>query len=819
MKIVELEVKNIRGIKQIIIKPDGKNVVVYGPNGTGKSAVVDAVDFLLCGKITRLTGEGTDGLELKEHGCHIDARKDLKNTIVKAKVEFDGKIVEIERSINKPSVLKVEPKEQEEAVNVYLSVAKLGQHVLSRREILRYITSEAAKRAKQIQSLLNLMDIENLRATLVTVRNEAAYSYNHEASDHEVAKSEVVNLLSLTVFSKEAALVKVNELLALLGGKNITELSLPKIKEGLTPYLVGAKKEALTKEQIQNTIKEVKDLLLKQEELEGKEEELKKFFEDIGKETKLKQYSLYKKLFEAGINLADDSNICPLCGKKWTEGSLKDILANKSKEFDLAKDKQAKIDEASTLIRVKVELLKKDFEKLQQALEQFGLKVSDDESVKTYLSVLISWSDTLLKPLETFEGGKWSSEGIKGVFDLDLWKTKFFDPLDAELKKATDELSKQQVAWETLIKMEDTWRRYEESLIQLEHGELYKQRSEATLSYFEKARDTTLENIYNAVKGTFDKYYKVIHSEDEEAFVSNIHPDGAALIFEVDFYGRGMFPPHALHSEGHQDSMGVCLFFALNEYLTKDTLKIIVLDDVVMSIDRNHRRAICKLLKENFPDKQFIITTHETAWAKQLKTEGVVTQKNMYHFVNWNIDKGPTVEMDKDLWSSIKECLDKDDVPSAAHKLRREAECFFENVCDSLYANVPYKGSYQWELGELAPSAVSTLKGYIKKAKDNFQRIKQQDKVDKLDEILKKINDVVQKLQVEQWAVNENVHFNKLSEMGKEDFEPVVEAFKEFFGLFVCPKCGALIFLSQEKSGENKITVSCGCGEIFWNIT
>ncbi|MFH1673522.1 MAG: chromosome segregation protein SMC, partial [Pseudomonadota bacterium] len=131
----------------------------------------------------------------------------------------------------------------------------------------------------------------------------------------------------------------------------------------------------------------------------------------------------------------------------------------------------------------------------------------------------------------------------------------------------------------------------------------------------------------------FDKYYKALHSDDEKGFVSKISHIKAELVFEVDFYGRGMFPPHALHSEGHQDSMGLCLFFALNEYLTKDAIKIIILDDVVMSIDRNHRRAICNLLKTYFSDKQFIITTHDTAWAKQLKTEDVVKQKNMVHFL------------------------------------------------------------------------------------------------------------------------------------------------------------------------------------------
>jgi len=52
MKLLELEIKNIRGIKSINITPQRENVVVFGPNGTGKSAIVDSIDFLLTGKIS-----------------------------------------------------------------------------------------------------------------------------------------------------------------------------------------------------------------------------------------------------------------------------------------------------------------------------------------------------------------------------------------------------------------------------------------------------------------------------------------------------------------------------------------------------------------------------------------------------------------------------------------------------------------------------------------------------------------------------------------------------------------------------------------------
>ena len=50
-----------------------------------------------------------------------------------------------------------------------------------------------------------------------------------------------------------------------------------------------------------------------------------------------------------------------------------------------------------------------------------------------------------------------------------------------------------------------------------------------------------------------------------------------------------------------------------------DRFSLILLDDVVMSVDLGHRYQFCKLLKTQFPDTQFIITTHDRLWAEQMK--------------------------------------------------------------------------------------------------------------------------------------------------------------------------------------------------------
>jgi DNA repair exonuclease SbcCD ATPase subunit len=39
--------------------------------GSGKSGVIEAIDFGLTGQMGRLTGRGTNGLSVSEHGPHV----------------------------------------------------------------------------------------------------------------------------------------------------------------------------------------------------------------------------------------------------------------------------------------------------------------------------------------------------------------------------------------------------------------------------------------------------------------------------------------------------------------------------------------------------------------------------------------------------------------------------------------------------------------------------------------------------------------------------------------------------------------------------
>ncbi|MFZ3089975.1 MAG: AAA family ATPase [Nitrospirota bacterium] len=818
MKILELKIENVRGIKNINISPNGENMVVFGPNGSGKSAIVDAIEFLLAGRISRLTGEGTDDLSLKEHGPHVDYRDKLKDVNVKAKIKINNsdQIIAIERKMSSPTKLTIIPKGAEQSLKTYLEIAEMGQHVLSRREILKYITAEAGKRAKAIQSLLNLEKIEVRRGVFVAVQNNAERELKSSESAIKTAQGNIITTLSVSSFSVQDTLDKVKTLRHLLKGAPIEKMSVHSLKKDITPPAGSDNKERLSLDQIKNCIKEVRRILKElSHKIVSKEREIKTILEEISKDKKLKKDLMHKKLLDFGISLIDDTEACPLCEKEWPVGELRRHLEKRIEAATIAQAKQKAITEISSFIKSGIDLLRNYINNLINAHEQFGIKI-EPKLITSYLESVSLWSNTMLSPFEVYENAKWPTNKISELLDVSFIEEKIITQLEKAIQQDGQELSKEQNAWDTLTKMETLWGQYETALTTMTVSDMFKKRADAVLSHFESARDKTLESIYESVKDDFIRYYVGIHNEDEKDFNSSFKHQGAKLTFEVDFYNRGLFPPHALHSEGHQDSMGLCLYFALNRYLTKDLMKLTILDDVVMSIDNNHRRGICNLLKQCFSDRQFFITTHDAIWAKQLRTEGIVKKNNMIQFKGWTIDTGPIYEFDKDMWEKIDTDLSNNDASAAAHKLRRGSEYFFEEACDLLRAKIKYRGDGRYELGDYAPAAVSAYKFYLRQAKNAASKWQQEGILKQLSELEDTANEIINKSQVEQWGINENVHYNKWANFTKSDIQPLIEAFRKLFGLFLCSSCSTMIAVNfQEKIPKS---VSCNCGKFNWNL-
>src|SRR5690606_36531217 len=102
--------------------------------------------------------------------------------------------------------------------------------------------------------------------------------------------------------------------------------------------------------------------------------------------------------------------------------------------------------------------------------------------------------------------------------------------------------------------------------------------------------------------------------------------------------------PRAFLSEGHLDSLGLCIFLATVKIFNAPGT-LLVLDDVLTSIDRDHRHRVGELLLDEFADYQVILTTHDEHWFELLKSvtraRGVQGNWKFTKVEAWSVERGP----------------------------------------------------------------------------------------------------------------------------------------------------------------------------------
>ncbi len=817
MRIIELEVHAVRGIRNLILKPEGENMVIVGPNGTGKSGIVDAIDFLLTGRIQRLGGTGTKSLTLRRHGVHVGAR--LADARVRAKVSLPGVAapIEISRSLAKPSTVEVDSA-YAVALAPALANAQCGQHSLSRREILRFIAAEPSDRAQQVQLLMRLNDVENCRKALMKVMNECKATSEEAERAFLTAEARVASAAQVAAYDPDELLAIVNKQRVDLGGTPLQALRPEGLQQELSPPATSAPtpvnadlarkdiaelKAALGMERTDNRVKVVQELNVL----------LNSLAQDPGAMRECRRLNLY----QLGIELLDDTYACPLCDTDWPDGALASHLANKLEHSEALAAALKDVGKLTSGLADEYRKLRANASEVARVERVLAPNTASDSTLATWITELDGIERRLTVPVqEILLNPEAYSES--GLLSQTPGLVSALEGLEGTLASAVPAVSVQQTAWDLLTRIEEHTKLLAAAQATNTRARHAATRAEFLYRAFSAAQNDVLQELYDQIRDRFVELYREVHLEDESGFGATMKPDGAGVSFMVDFYGEGEFPPNALHSEGHQDSMGLCLYLALAERLNRGILDVIVLDDVVMSVDAGHRRHICRLLLHHFPDSQFIITTHERAWADQLVVEGVAKASRRVRLYDWSLETGPLVdESPHDIWMEIDEKLRRNDISSAAHALRFYLEQFFRRTCGALGGQVRFNGAERWSLGDFLPASVMRLDRFVGTAINVAQSAGEAGVKDALVAYRERVKGARARYTTEQGFLNPAVHFNDWANYTRQDLVPMVNAMRELCDLFCCEVCGGV--LEAVGKGEVVTEVRCSCGALMLRLS
>jgi hypothetical protein len=815
IRIQKIQIHEFRGIRDLTLDLGGENFAVCGPNGTGKSGVVDAIEFALTGNISRLSGRGTGELSVKDHGPHVDSRSKPEQAFVALtfKIVPLNKEATITRTVKAPSKPTIAPDD----ADVKAAIEHMAQHpefVLSRRELIQYVLAEPSKRSEEVQALLRLEKIEALRGTLQKICNAHTKGVKPLENARNVAKESLLTALGIAKWSAPEVLVEVNKRRVILGLPELKEIEKDtSFKDGLATAEGNETASRVPKAQALKDIEALQKLLdgLKEKTFIESRAVILKDLTDLNADADSLGKLTHESLLQSALKLYDDEH-CPVCDMEWKPEEFKAIVNQKLQKLAAVKEKKEKLENRILPIAASLEGLATSL----GTVAKYGPLFTTQIDVQAFKDGAKALTDSA-KQLRAFLPLADTTE----VFEGDVCDIAAIEAKLGEINKATTEIpepSLQVAARDYLVEGQVRLENFRTQSRQLETCKAAAEHSAKVLEKYGEVVTAELNDIYKNVETAFRNLYRIINQDDESKFEAQLTPSMGKLGFGVDFYGRGFFPPGAYHSEGHQDGMGLCLYLALMEHLLGKNFTFAVLDDVLMSVDCAHRREVCSLLKQKFPDTQFIMTTHDDIWLRHMQSAGLVKKNTGFaHFRTWSVDLGPTEWNGRDVWKEIEADLSKNDVRAAASLLRHYLEYFSKEACHRLRAQVVFRGDAQFTLGDLMPPGVSRLKNLLKDGKKAADSWGQTDKKIQIEALDTAIDEAKKETDLDQWQINGSVHYNEQwASLNKNDFQPVASGFKKLTALFECQKCNELLYVVPDRG--DKEALRCGCGDLNINL-
>ena len=212
-----------------------------------------------------------------------------------------------------------------------------------------------------------------------------------------------------------------------------------------------------------------------------------------------------------------------------------------------------------------------------------------------------------------------------------------------------------------------------------------------------------------------NEYYNFIHGEDSINSPKFEVSGSTGLKLKINSFNEEC-DPREYSSEGHLDSLGLCIFLAFIK--ENCNVPIIILDDIVATVDLSHKERIARLLLDEFEDYQLILTTHNKTWFNQIRNlrrakDWKFKEKGKFMYVeitSWNLDEGPHLSNHKTDIQIIQKHLINNDLVAAVHASRRLLENVLKNICIANSALIKMKDKPHSLLDYLNAAKISIKK-------------------------------------------------------------------------------------------------------------
>ncbi len=769
IKIKAINIQAFRGIPDLELELNEKSLLLRGENGTGKSSLVDAIEFFFTGKISHL--EGVQGLSLRHHAPHVNfAAED-----VNIEMKFNHDNISLNRTFTSlPSI----PKQLKD----YLQITQKGTFILRRLQILAFIMSKPADRFRAIGSIIGIEQLDEIELRMMRLRDDLKGEIESKNDEIDRLLKELSTIIGKDVTTDENILPALNEKLG--------EAKLPLIesfenvdKHAKEMLKTVRKADSIDQFRVLNDILEEIKIAPLDEKIVNELNSLNNKIKQLLQEDIRLELSVVN-LLESGRKVIEVEvmDFCPLCEQEIDRSSLLARIDNRLRTLRDLSDMASEIRTLSvpvisnlqqvinklkiTVSKIKPipELAKEKSKIIEKIafLNEFVPQIMDAKDLKNEISV------------QMFNQHKIEINELWGFISTKCGQLRNDIGITEQEQKV---ISVVRLIEQTKSKSIDISRVKNELRSYQNQYEL----AEKIFSIFSEVKKAKIQEIYDSIQEDIQNFYLILHPKDPHKNIELTVALGrrASTELKIESFGRGGEDPRALISEGHLDSLGLCIFLAFVKKFNEGCT-LVVLDDVVSTVDAKHRENICKLLFEEFGDKQLIITTHDEVWYKQLlasqRAYKIVSNFKNLEIVDWNIDTGPKILQYKPRWEKIQEKISFGD-KTAGSEGRTYLEWLLKKICDVTNAPVPVNNWESGTVGDLFPHARKRIDELVK---DNSYK--------------GKISSAFTELEKTIILGNLLSHDNILAdEVSIDEVKNFCGHIHELHEVFLCPNCGDFI--------------------------
>lgn len=673
-RVQRLVMHAFRGVpgEMIVDFGRGESLAVYGDNGTGKSTIADALEWYFTGEIELLRHEG------RQHAVRHVGGEDGQVTSVE--VATTGGLGGTAIFPDERAIESLQPTRRE-------------TFLLRGRTLADFINKTKTEKWKALVEILGLDAIESLREDLQRARNELRKEA--KTADEQVQACRRALAAEGEAVTYETVLASLQQICGMLGVNPPASLD-EVVDPSWITSAVGASAGAGEPSARDSLLAEIRTL----GEPSADTRTLDAWNGFVASEPArlLPRAALVreaKRLFESG----SQAGVCPLCGQKVDQAKLalriESALAEMmeaSRELERFRDAIAEqaddltsaVDWRHTLHgRARAQSIElpapPSFPRASLRASVDALVPVDVPSVKGCLAEIRRWDRAAAKVAQKAPGTKPSTR-------------------DTQL-----------VMLAALCQQVKAWRAAEQKAARARRALVLADR--VFEAYQEKQKDdlaTLLKEISHRVAGI----YATLHPGEDLAAVSIEPWTAKGVELAIDFYGSRQRPPHGVLSESHLNSLAVALFLAMAQTFNQQ-LGFLVLDDVINSFDVEHRGRLAELLADGLPDWQLIVLTHDQQFFEHLRRRAPSWRK--LELTSWSYVSGPrtTHYETAGILAAARERFESGDVHGAAAKARRALEELLQEVCEALWAPLPFRrgqANDKREIGELFKGMRRVLK-------------------------------------------------------------------------------------------------------------